>query len=176
MIDFESNTGLVYAVFNETYQECRRFEDDLIQEGMIALWRACQDYKDGGTAAFSTFATIYIRNAMGMFMRTENRHTVHVTSIENPVCPDVPEVTYINTTPVEEPVSLPDTISTNEVLDFIQDKPQYRIVMMKMVGYTQSEIAQELGVTPCSISEQLRGLYQEIREHFEETPQLLKEK
>lgn len=47
--------------------------DDLIQEGMIGLFKAIRDYSPDKGAAFSTFATLCIRRQIKTAINTSNR-------------------------------------------------------------------------------------------------------
>ena len=78
MVDFESNIGLVYKVYNDRFNEYRWLEEDLIQEGMIGLWKACQVFDKNRGVPFSSYACICIRNAMGMLLRKELRYVANM--------------------------------------------------------------------------------------------------
>ena len=58
----EENKNLINYVLNKNFPS-RRFDDDLKQIGLIALWRAAENYEEGA-AKFSTFAVKYIKNAI----------------------------------------------------------------------------------------------------------------
>lgn len=162
MIDFGSNTGLVYDVFNRQFQYARYLEDDLIQEGMLALYKACEDFKPDRGIEFSTYACKCIEHAMGMFMRKENKINERCVSINDKVKPDS-EVIYEDTLESEDYNRSQVEYQLEQVMEIIKDEPQYMMVKMKLEGKTQAEIAKKLGITQCSVSEQLRGLYARVR-------------
>ena len=62
---FNNNLGLVYKVFFSNFKYCNNthYKDDLIQEGMMELYRCIGSYQKNRGAAFSTFAynNIYFR-------------------------------------------------------------------------------------------------------------------
>lgn len=54
---FSRNTGLVYFVIKTYYSHEGRFEyQDLVQMGMVGLWKACLRYDSSKGVKFSTFA------------------------------------------------------------------------------------------------------------------------
>lgn len=165
MIDFEENRGLVYDVFNKSYQSVRYLEDDLIQEGMIALWKACTDYDENKGIEFSTYATICISNAMGMFMRKENRISQRCVSLEDTIGPDT-DVKYIDSIESEDFEKLGQSAEIEHIVGIMEDLPGHELGLMKLQGKTQAEIAKELGITQCSVSEQLAALYACVRDRL----------
>lgn len=75
MVDFDKNTPLVYYVFNKYYKRLNKsqYKEDLIQCGMLGLWKACKSFNEKYNCRFSTYAGICIKNEMGMFLRKENK-------------------------------------------------------------------------------------------------------
>ena len=54
---FSRNTGLVYFIIKTYYRHEHRFEyDDLVQMGMVGLWKACLRYDSSKGVKFSSFA------------------------------------------------------------------------------------------------------------------------
>lgn len=68
---FDANTKLVYYIFNKYFKDktLACYYDDLIQEGLLALWRACLSYKLDYETAFSTYAFPSIKGRMTRFYR-----------------------------------------------------------------------------------------------------------
>ena len=163
MADFEKNTRLVYDVFNKKFQYARYLEDDLIQEGMMALYKACKDYKPEMNVEFSTYAYRCITNAMGCLMRKENKISGKCVSLSATVGPDT-DITYEETAESDDYEDIQEECIFEQVMGIIQQEPQYIIIKKKLEGKTQAEIAKELGITQCSVSEQLRGLYERMRD------------
>nr|DAH56616.1 MAG TPA: DNA directed RNA polymerase subunit [Caudoviricetes sp.] len=164
MVEFEKHTGLVYKVFNNKYQSLRHLEDDLIQEGMMALWNACNTFDESKGVAFSTYAVKCISNAMGMFMRKENMATNRCISLDDFIDPDKGSATYADVIEAEDYDRSDKVLMLSQAMEIIKETPQYEIVKMKLQGMSQVQIAKKLGITQCSVSEQLRGLYARVRE------------
>ena len=131
------NQKLVYRTVQKHFPGLIR-DDDVIQEGMIGLWNAVNQFDESKGFTFSTFASTVIYNNIAMYLRKENRYREHVSvSIEEPgVC---------------------DVISTRNV-DYVQyvDLDGWicalpvkfqQIVRLRLQGNTQDEIAKRLGCT-----------------------------
>ena len=59
--------------------------------------------------------------------------------------------------------------SVNEILGFLSERNQ-KLVLMKAAGFTTTEIAEDLGYgSPQAVSNQLRRIQEEIKEHMEST-------
>ena len=77
---FEKNMPLVYYVYNKKYKQgFQRYEDDLIQSGMLELWRACRTYDKSKNVRFGSYAVRCICNEMNYFLRKELKHYLNTT-------------------------------------------------------------------------------------------------
>ncbi len=65
---FEQNQKLVYFVINTHFAAIKDQREDLIQVGMMGLWKACLKYEDN-KSRFSTFAIRCIKNEVLMYIR-----------------------------------------------------------------------------------------------------------
>lgn len=164
---FDSNVELVYYVFNKYYSKYRQFEDDLIQEGLMGLWKACQCFDESRGVKFSTFAVKVIYNQMGMFMRKEAKHFV-TTSLDNGVI-SVPDddVTYHDLLEDKPTLSELERDAIRMLIKQAEEDGWYDIVDMKLKGCKQVQIAEKLGMSPSRVSAILRGLYAKVREKLE---------
>jgi len=64
---FDENRGLVYHIAFK-YKHPPEAEEDMIQEGLIALWRAAQQYDPSNGAAFTTYAGTAIARAYNAWL------------------------------------------------------------------------------------------------------------
>ena len=62
IIDNDGLVGFVLTNFYPTY----RFDEDLRQEGLIGLWRACKSFDENKGVQFSTYASRCIRNEINL--------------------------------------------------------------------------------------------------------------
>ena len=61
---FNNNRKLVYHILNKYYTKWAELQDDLIAVGMVALWKATEEYDESREIKFSSFAGRAIRNEM----------------------------------------------------------------------------------------------------------------
>lgn len=66
----EENKKLVNFVLNKKFPS-RKYDDDLYQIGLIALWKAAKNFNEGD-AKFSTYAITCIKNSIIMEIQKEN--------------------------------------------------------------------------------------------------------
>lgn len=67
LVDFEENMKLVPFTINKYFPELS-FDEDAMQVGYLALWKACQGYKPG-KGAFATYAVRAIKNRMMNYLQ-----------------------------------------------------------------------------------------------------------
>ena len=61
---FNKNRKLVYHILNKHYMSWPELKDDLVAVGMMALWKATEEYDESRKVKFSSFAGRAIRNEM----------------------------------------------------------------------------------------------------------------
>lgn len=156
---YESNTGLVYSIFNQKFAGFRQFEEDLIQEGCIGLWNACNTFSTSKGVAFSTYACECIMNHMKMYLRKEIRHQERMTSLD---------LVGENN---QQDIKAEDLIQKAEnerliliTLEIAKTMGCDDIIRMKLMGETQREIAKKLNLSEARISEKVRNVYEKVRE------------
>lgn len=158
MVDFDENVGLVYFVFNKFYQMHRNIEDDLIQEGLIGLWKACQTFDSLRGTEFSTYAVVVIKNAMGMYVRKITRRPQEY-SLDRLVDKDESGMTFLNLLPYDEQEDPRDVYIIEALIKVAKENDCEEIVEMKLKGIKQVDIAKKLGLHQSTISEKMRHLY-----------------
>lgn len=169
MVDFDSNIGLVYSVFNQTFSSFRWLEDDLIQEGMIGLWKACKTFNKTRGTMFSTYAVKCIRNEMYMFLRKERKHIENVTSLDMPIDENKGKTLFIDL--LEEPEVVEDWKEHKYVIDLLLYYADVyggkEIVLLKLKGMKQVDIAKKIGIHQVVVSEKMRELCSLVRKELQ---------
>ena len=157
---FDQNTGLVYAVFNDCFSDYRWLEDDLIQEGMLALLKAGEVFvPDDKLASFSTFAYKCIKNTMLQIVKRETR--MKCVSMSAHVAADEGSLTYEETYGEEDER---DEVCLREtVLSCARCDRERFILEKRMSGCTQKEIAVMLHISEVRVSEILKSLYDIVK-------------
>src|SRR5690606_29443173 len=118
--------------------------EDLVQVGMIGLLEAIREFDPSLGFKFSTFAVPRINARIYKHIRVLSaaKRKGNVISIETVVYDDVSLFEII-----EEPSA---NVEDQAVANYIRDqllKKEPKIVQMKLSGYTQEEIAREIGVS-----------------------------
>ena len=147
--------------------------DDLIQEGMIGLFKAVRDYQPDRDATFQTFASIcvdrQIYNAIQSSNRQkhqplnsyvslseqggENEEHLGDTWVENPESIIIDQENVEN---LEQEITTTLSPMENQVLEYY------------LAGNGYGEIAELMGKTPKSIDNALRRIRTKIKEQLEQ--------
>lgn len=159
MIDFEPNVCLVYKVFNSRFSDFRWIEEDLIQEGMIGLWNACQTYDSSRGTSFSTYAVRCISNQMGMYIRKEKKYA-GVMSLDALIDPDKGLATYEDMQIDEEDQ---DSALLHNILEMCKDIEHIDLLQKRLEGYTIKELSEQYNVSSVCICERLKKVISYIK-------------
>lgn len=143
--------------------------DDLIQEGMIGLFKAIQDYKPDKEASFQTFARICIDRQIYNAIQNSNRQKHQ------------PLNTYVSLSREDDENALddiwaqnPETIIINrENREFLEEEiarslssMEKKVLEYYLEGCSYLEISRILGKSPKSIDNALRRIRTKIREQI----------
>ncbi len=138
-------------------------QDDLIQEGMIALLRAIRFYQSGRSASFITFAVTCINNSIRTALRSGEQFK-HMP-MRNYVSLDEDEArAYLSRQSFALNVSSPETlVIKKEEYALIRQKIrsllsglEREILMLYLKGLTYEQMAARLGVTCKSVDNALQ--------------------
>jgi len=133
--------------------------DDVLQEGMIGLWKAIRDFKPKSGRSFDAFAKLCVRRqiitALKAAMRPKHRLLTDCVSLE---------------TPILEECTLGETIADNSspgVLESVIEREglvrlfggdghmlssfESKVAKLYSQGYSYTEIAKKLGCTTKSV-------------------------
>lgn len=143
---FEDNYPLVLHMYKRSFTEFSAYAEDLIQEGSLALWRACTNYKENQETQFSTYACVCIKRAMLNYVNRFIKKSSHTVSFDSVVAEDGEG----------RELYLSDIIGSEDdptdmcfIEDCILKLPQLKqsIIHKLIDGYTQVEIANLLHVS-----------------------------
>ena len=155
--EIERHQRLVYYVINRHFPYLRE-DEDAVQIGMIALWKAAVSY-ESGKSQFSTYAIQCIKNALRREIRSRAQFWKlgEVASLDEPLYYDSngSAITLAHLTPDPEDGHFP----VDNDLFFLRDKLTERdlqIFRLYLRGFTVVEMSQVLG---CS----REWVYQSIR-------------
>lgn len=140
--------------------------DDLIQEGMIGLFKAVQNYKVGSDASFRTFAGLCIDRQLYRAIQTSNRQK------------HIPLNSYVSLSEGEEPEKIEGSwldnpealIIDRENTEALREEIRKRLSTMEnqvleyyLQGYGYVKIAQLMGKTPKSVDNALNRIRSKIK-------------
>lgn len=130
--------------------------DDLMQEGMLALYKAADTYREDRGSSFATFLTIVIKNTMITYTRTVKRKQLgrvnHMYSLDSMISENNPA---IETLEQKNRLSDPEyVLRMNQARDRLMEQisklnpREQQVLLSWMNGNSYSSSAQEMGITP----------------------------
>lgn len=165
---FEENMSLVGFIFQKYFKsyENSSSHDDLMQEGYIALWKACCRFKEELGYQFSSYAGKAVQNAMKDYLRKENKFDDRVIPIDTVIAEDGEgsELCVIDTLFV-----LPEDNSAESFLEFCLTKlgkSEQRLIRVLLQYHTQQETAEICHTSQASVSRCLAKLRKIILEEL----------
>ena len=162
------NLRLVYFMYHKLGKSelAFQYKDDIISEGIIGLVQAAQTFDETRKIKFSSYASVCIRNHMLMFLRKQRKCEKHEVSLYTPIGRDADgeELTYAN---VLEERETPEETS-DAVLDFKaflakQSELDRKILVARVEGYCQREIAEKLGFSQSYIARKIARIKDEYK-------------
>ena len=141
--------------------------EDLIQEGMLGLFKAVRDYKPGKEASFATFAGLCIDrqmySAVASSQRQKHQPLNSFVSLSEPVSEQ--ELRLVDEeTPEEIMISRENVIGMHERIKERLSKFEYQVLELYLKGYDYTQIAEKLGKQPKAIDNALQRIRGKVRE------------
>lgn len=157
--------------------------EDIIQEGMIGLYKAIRDYKPESGSSFRSFADLCITRQIITAIKTATRQK-HIplnsyVSLNRPAYEDEGENTLLDTV-IEKHRFDPEEIMINkERFQFLEEKlftslSKYESKVLKryISGHSYTDIADELGKSEKSIDNALQRIKKKLEKVIESTDDL----
>ena len=178
----KENMGLVYKVINEQYYD-KRYEftkEDMVQVGLLALYRAIQTFDENKNIKFSTFAMTVIKNDLLKFATRDYEKYCGVindteTSLNSTVSND-DDMSMEDRLGVEEDFS---ELEGSELLSYIRERKSEKVVKMVMMlseGYTYEEVGKKLGCSKQYVNSTMKKLADELSHSSFMAYQIIKRK
>lgn len=153
---FQSNKSFVPFVYHKWFNNYSSWQEDLFQEGYLALWKACCKFKeDNAMIKFSTYAINSVYFRLLNYCRKFIIKTSNVVSLD---------AFCVSETPEGDSLYLIDVISDEQDLDTkyliencmnqLSDREQ-KIILDIMAGYGQEEIAKRRHISQSFVSRRL---------------------
>lgn len=133
--------------------------EDVVQEGMIGLWKAIRDFRPGSGRSFHAFARMCIKrqiiSAVKAAMRARQRMLSDCVSLDTPI---LDECTLSDAVPDESTADVLDDILRRDSLVSVLSNEgtrfspfELKVVRLYAQGYTYAEIARLLGCNTKSV-------------------------
>lgn len=150
-VRFDENLSLVKFVYNRKFYFYSNHQEDLLQEGYMALWKSCQSFDENQGIQFCTYAyTSIYRSMLNYVQRTIHKHN-SVISLNSVVSEDDEgNVLYLEDTLSENPDNLVK-YAIQEALLKISGRDK-SIIEKLLEGYTQDQISKHLAISQASVS------------------------
>ncbi len=153
--------------------------DDIIQEGMLGLFKAIRDYKDDKQASFRSFADLCVTRQLITAVKTATRrkHTPlnNYISLNKPVYEDETERTLIdhlsmrhNSDPEVILIDNENYDITNQKIKDMLSSFEYEVLEKYINGQSYNEIAIIMNKPPKSIDNALQRIKKKVLKCLEE--------
>lgn len=153
-------------------------KEDIIQEGMIGLYKAIRDYNSQKLASFKNFADICVTRQIITAIKTATRQK-HIPlnsyiSLNKPAYDDESERMMIDLVSEKENFNPEEIMITKEHFDSMFKKMstvlsdfEWRVMKLFLDGKSYSEIAKKLGKSEKSIDNALQRIKKKVEKHLQ---------
>lgn len=141
-------------------------QEDLIQEGMLGLFKAIQGYQEDKETAFSTFAALCIDrqmySAISMSQRQKHQPLNSFVSLSEPVSEQ--ELRLIDEETPEVIMIIRESVDRmHEKIREILSPFEYQVLELYLKGYGYQQIAQQMEKSPKAIDNALQRIRTKVR-------------
>jgi len=152
-------------------------KEDIIQEGMIGLYKAIRDYRPEAQASFKSFAELCITRQIITAIKSATRQKHFplnsYISLNKPIYDDESERVLIDTVierkkldPEEIMIDKERFFSIEEKLSQILSDLEWTVLLKYLEGSSYTEIASCVGKTEKSIDNALQRIKKKIEKHI----------
>lgn len=140
--NLENHIPMVQSIVNSFYIPKGLDRDDLVQVGLIGIWKASKTYKPNKNTKFSTYAYVAARNEILHLLRKQSRLKPEQNRLLE---------RHAETYEIEQGVI--DRFIKEDL-----EEEEETLIRLLYQGYTQREIAKVLGLTQPSVCQRIRRL------------------
>lgn len=153
--------------------------EDLIQEGLIGLFKAVRDYRPEREASFRSFAELCVTRQIITAIKTaaRNKHSPLNTyvSFSNTRAGSEQETTLADvlpddpvTDPINQAISTEELTSLVECLGRVLSPLESQVLAMYLEGRSYEEVAERLDCNPKSVDNALQRVKRKVETHLAE--------
>ncbi|MBO5924654.1 MAG: sigma-70 family RNA polymerase sigma factor [Clostridia bacterium] len=160
--------GVVRAVSRSFFLEGGDV-DDLIQEGMLGIFKAVKSYDDTKDASFRSFAILCIRRSIidAVKSSTRSKHkplndylSIYIDESSDDVSPDV----FIDPIDPEKKIIMSETsVQLRQDIRSVLDEFEQKILGMYLRGNTYNEIAESVSRTTKYVDNKLQSIKKKLK-------------
>ena len=144
--------------------------DDLIQEGMIGLFKAVRDYQPDREASFQSFANLCIDRQIYSAIKSSNRQKHQplntYVSLSSETEEDLRDTYAEHDNPESILIDRENVSALENEMEKSLSSLENRVLHLYLEGNSYIEIAEILGKTPKSIDNALRRIRKKIKKYF----------
>lgn len=146
--------------------------EDLIQEGMIGLYKAIKGYDGHKETTFKTFAVICIKHQIQTAIKkaSTNKNKPLSSAVSLQSFTNIPENSeflpielIFEHTPAEKAIDKENYQSLKKEIESTLSKLEYDVLKLYLQGYSYKEIASQLNITEKSIDNSLSRIKNKLK-------------
>ena len=147
-------------------------KEDIIQEGMIGLYKAVRDYNSEKEAAFSTFAELcvarQIYTAISASNKKRNQPLNNYISFEqqSEELADIARNGYVTGNPEEAVIGRENAKQLKEFIDKELSSLEKKVIGFYLEGYSYMQIAEMLEKKPKSIDNAIQRIRSKLKKYI----------
>ena len=159
---FNDNINIVYKVFHDKIEprmNDKSMKEDLLQIGMLSLWKCCINYDPERNVQFSTYAFNAIRKSMMCSLMRETQKTAILVSMSKQVNSEAEECPITYEDVIASHVNVASQVEVDALVKQLTDeigKNSDKVISMLREGYTQTAIAEEINMSRSNVSKILK--------------------
>lgn len=149
--------------------------EDLVQEGMVGLYKAIKGYNGHKETTFKTFAVICIKHQIQTAIKKANANknkllssAVSFQSFSNGNSTEnldfLPIELIFNSTPAEKVIDKENFENLKNIIKNNLSALEYKVLQLYLKGFSYKEISSVLGITEKSIDNSLSRIKTKLRE------------
>lgn len=152
--DYLEDLKISKSVFGLYFSRYKKFKDDLIQESVIALWRARSRF-NGKKASYASFAYRVSINAMKMLMRKESIHFAIQNFFE---LGDIEDLSF----DIDRVVEIDPCVLIERALRGKKNDVVIKILKLVVQGYSCAEIGRQMHMSRAYVNRLLHEVRSEL--------------
>ena len=145
-------------------------EEDLFQEGMIALLKAVRNYRENGSGSFRTFAAVCVNNklssALTAYFRHKNAPMREYVSLNGERLPEDPALTD-GADPEALVIQSEEAKDRSRRIQNLLSLFERQVLKLYLSSYSYDEMASQLGSSVKAVDNALQRVRRKLRGSFQ---------